>query len=291
MIKFVNAKINLGLNIVRKRDDGYHELETLFYPVGVFNGTPENPEPFCDILEVHFRDSGRGDEFSFWGNPIDCPLDKNLVVKAVRGFKAFIDINYPTLPHIPDVELSLYKRIPDGAGLGGGSADASFTLLALNELNKGLLSKAELIKIAATIGADCPFFIENHPVLATGIGEVMTPFPLDLSGYWAVIVKPDVYISTKEAFSSVTPRKPETSISDILRLPIDQWESNGLKNDFEKPIFHLYPVLSDIKQRLYSNGALYSAMSGSGSSIFGIFPSRDSAAVVRNSLGGFLIKL
>lgn len=274
MIKFVNAKLNLGLNIIRKRDDGYHELQTLFYPVGLYNGSPVNPEPFCDILEIHLSDSGQEDELSFSGNPIDCPPEKNLVYKAVGVFRtAMLRKGYS----LPGCKIRLDKHIPDGAGLGGGSADASFTLLALNELRSDVFSKKELIEMALSLGADCPFFIENSPVIAEGIGEIMSPCELNLTGNWAVIVKPDVHVSTKEAFSGITPRTPDRNIPDIIRHPVSEWETEGLKNDFEDHIFQLYPQLRSIKDSLAAKGALYSSMSGSGSAIFGIYPGRESA--------------
>lgn len=284
MIKFVNAKINLGLHITRKREDGYHELETLFYPVGLYNGTPENPEPFDDILEVHLCETGR-DEFSFSGNAIDCPLEKNLVWKAARVFRDAIG-------YTGGVNIRLDKHIPDGAGLGGGSADASFTLLALNDLLNRPMSKSELVCLAAGLGADCPFFIENRPVLATGIGEAMTPFPLNLDGCWAVVVKPDIYISTREAFGCVSPRRPDHSIANILCLPVSHWQPL-LINDFEAPLFSMYPHLADVKKSLLENGAVYASMSGSGSSIYGIYPDRERAEKGRNAQTdiSFLIKL
>ena len=287
MIKFVNAKINLGLNIVRKRPDRYHELETIFYPVGKFNGTPLNPEPFCDILEVTPAD-GVEDYFEFSGNPIDCPLEKNLVYKALQNFRQKTEIQNK-------FSVRLHKNIPDGAGLGGGSADASFMLLALNESVGEPLSKQELIEIAKSLGADCPFFIENRPVLATGIGEIMRPAEVNLSGLWVLIVKPDVYISTKEAFAGIIPSVPEIKIDEIISRPIEEWEERGLKNDFEPHIFRVYPELADIKHQLQESGAVYSAMSGSGSSFYGIYREKDSAAAAAesfdDSLKVFICKL
>lgn len=269
MIKFVNAKLNLGLNVVAKRPDGYHELETLFYPVGLHNGTVKNPEPFCDILEICPVDSPE-DKFSFGGNPIDCPLENNLVFKAVKAFK--------NLTGIEDCfSIQLIKKIPDGAGLGGGSADATFTLCMLNEINGHPLGKEELIHVAKSLGADCPFFVENRPVIATGIGEKMTACDLDLRGCWAVMVKPDVYVSTREAFAGIKPEKPKKSIAEIIGLPVEKWEEAGLKNDFEPHIFKIHPELDAIKSALRKSGALYAAMSGSGSCIFGIFPDKKTA--------------
>lgn len=296
MISFVNAKINLGLNIVGKRADGYHELETVFYPVGVYNGTPQNPEPFCDILEIHPCESIHKDEFTFSGNPIECPPEKNLVYKAVKAFRAATaNKNIP----VCNVKVFLNKHIPDGAGLGGGSADASFALRLLNNLFNNALSKKDLIKIAHSLGADCPFFIENRPVIAHGIGEIMQPVDLNLSGYWAIIVKPKIHISTKEAFSGVKLSLPEKPIEEIISLPIEEWDNAGLKNDFESHIFVIYPRLRDIKQHLLDSGAIYAAMSGSGSSIFGLFPGGNSTHEIfrefKNHLYGdcpcFLCKL
>ena len=281
MVRFVNAKINLGLNIIRKRADGYHELETLFYPVGLYNGTPENPQPFNDILEVDLlADCGEVD-FHFLGNPIDCPMEKNLVVRAARLFHSLFTQRYGATRQII---VTLEKHIPDGAGLGGGSADASFTLMMLNELHGNPFAKEELIEMAASLGADCPFFIENRPVLATGIGEIMKPIEADLAGKWAVIAKPNIYVSTREAFSGITPRIPDKTISEIIRLPIEEWEAAGLKNDFERHIFALHPRLKEIKDELKARGALYAAMSGSGSSLFGIFSGKEEAETAYNNL-------
>lgn len=289
MIRFVNAKINLGLYIIRKREDGYHELETLFYPVGRYNGTPENPEPFCDILEIHLRGNSREDEFSFSGNSINCEPGKNLVVKAVRAFNSLL---HEKGIGTKGVCLTLDKHIPDGAGLGGGSADASFTLTTLNMLYGTPLSNKELLGLAATLGADCPFFIENRPVTAKGIGEEMHSSPLSLDGHWCVVVKPDVFVSTKEAFAGITPKERDVKIGDIVSWPIAEWEARGLENDFENHIFLLHPELACIKTCLKQRGALYAAMSGSGSSLFGIFPDRASAEnSYRAFPGSFLIKL
>lgn len=277
MIKFINAKINLGLDILRKRADGYHELETLFYPVGLFNGTPENPEPFGDVLEIHLSQSRGKDEYSFTGNAIDCPQDKNLVCKAIRAFRDYIkDKNIVSVPQ-DGFRISLDKHIPDGAGLGGGSADATFTILEANRLYGFPLKREELITVAKSVGADCPFFIENRPVVASGIGEIMRPIDLNLSGFWAVIVKPDIHISTREAFAGITPAESAVRIPDIICHPVAEWRSKGLKNDFEPHIFKIFPLLADIKTSLYIAGAEYAAMSGSGSSVFGLFNSREAA--------------
>lgn len=292
MISFVNAKINLGLNILSKRADGYHNLSTLFYPIGIFNGTLHNPEPFCDILEITRKDRYGNDEFVFSGNYIDCPFEKNLVVKALKAYNA--KLHEKALEPFP-VKISLDKHIPDGAGLGGGSADASFVLKALNSLYADVLTREELIDVAKSLGADCPFFIENRPVLAGGIGEVMKPYPLELSGYTCVVVKPDIYVSTKEAFEGITPREPERPIEDILTYPVKEWEKEGLKNDFETSIFSRHPELKEIKESLKDAGADYAAMSGSGSSLFGLFAgekeARETFERYKERYKTFLIKL
>lgn len=266
MLKFINAKLNLGLNIVNRRPDGYHDLETIFYPVGLYNGTPQNPEPFCDILEMTPAEKT---EFFFTGRKVDCPLEKNLVFKAWKLFKD----NYPELQ---EFAIRLEKHLPDGAGLGGGSADASFVLCMLNELSGRPFNDNQLAAIALKLGADCPFFIYNKPCFAEGVGERLQPVGLDLSGWWCVLVKPDLSISTKEAFAGVIPSRPEVSLMEIVKLSVSEW--NGLmKNDFEDSLFPNHPVLSEIKAKLLSLGASYAAMSGSGSTIFGLFPSRQSA--------------
>lgn len=273
MIHFINAKLNLGLNIVNRRPDGYHDLETVFYPVGLYNGTPKNPEPFCDILEIT---PSERTEFIFSGRKVDCPLEKNLVYKAWKLFKE----NYPELP---EYTIHLEKHLPDGAGLGGGSADATFVLRMLNELNAHPFSEDKLEAMALKLGADCPVFVRNRPCYAEGVGEKMQPVDLDLSGWWCALVKPDLSISTKEAFAGVTPAHPKKNLREIVKLPVEEW--NGLmKNDFEGSLFPNHPVLEEIKQDLYQLGASYAAMSGSGSTIFGLFPSRQAA---RNSLSHF----
>ncbi len=266
MIKFVNAKLNLGLNIVRKRPDGYHDLETVFYPVGLHNGTPQNQEPFCDILEI--TPSDRTD-FLFSGRVVDCPLEKNLVYKAWKVYKE----EYPALG---EYVIRLEKHLPDGAGLGGGSADASFVLLMLNELCGYPFGKERLAEMALRLGADCPFFIYNRPCYAEGVGERLEPIDLDMSGWWCLLVKPDISISTKEAFAGVHPGHPEKPIKEIMKLDVEEWQ--GLMvNDFEASLFPNYQVLEDIKRGLIEQGASYASMSGSGSTVFGLFRKREDA--------------
>ena len=283
MIACVNAKINLGLFIVRKREDGFHELETLFYPVGVYSGTPENPESFGDVLEICPKDDDSRDDFVFMGEALDCELEKNLVFKAVKAFNKELE-KRGIKPK--GISVRLLKLLPQGAGLGGGSADASFTLKLLNDhIYSCPFSNKELLDLAASIGADCPFFLENRPIYAEGIGEKMVPSDLSLDGYWAVIVKPDIFVSTKEAFAGVYPHPSSVSIADIIRLPVSNWGKAGLKNDFEASLFEKYPILAELKATHYDFGAEYASMSGSGSSVYGLYPSRELA---RSSYNRFL---
>lgn len=283
MIKFVNAKINIGLQIVRRREDGYHELRTLFYPVGLYAGTPQNPEDFCDILEVI---PVRGSESAkdainvqFLGREIECDPEKNLVTKAARL--------YLTIRKNPKLRANiiLEKHLPDGAGMGGGSADAAFTLLALKALEDSICmddpgylpcDTDELSAMALTLGADCPFFIKNRASFASGIGEKLEDIDLDLSGNWLLVVKPDIYISTKEAFSGVSPHPADFDLRDIVNLPISEWKDK-VHNDFEDSIFPKYPAMSDIKEALYDSGALYASLTGSGSCIYGIYDNHQTA--------------
>ena len=269
MIKFVNAKLNLGLNIVRKRTDGYHDLETVFYPVGKYNGSPENPEPFCDILEINPSEKT---EFVFLGRQVDCPMEKNLVYKAWKIFKE-------AYPEIGEYLITLEKHLPDGAGLGGGSADASAVLSMLNDLCGSPFNVRQLAEMALELGADCPFFIYNIPCYAEGVGERLVPIDLDLSGWWCVLVKPEVSISTKEAFAGVHPACPDMSLKEILNLGVEEWQGKVV-NDFELSLFPNHKVLSDIKTAMIVNGASYASMSGSGSTIFGLFRDHEKASEV-----------
>ncbi|MDE6522948.1 MAG: 4-(cytidine 5'-diphospho)-2-C-methyl-D-erythritol kinase [Muribaculaceae bacterium] len=280
MIKFVNAKFNLGLNIVRKREDGYHDLETVFYPVGLYNGLPQNPEPFCDILEITPAEKT---EFRFVGRNVDCPLEKNLVYKAWMVFKE-------AYPELGDYLITLEKHLPDGAGLGGGSADASGVLCMLNELSGEPFSKEELAKIALKLGADCPFFIYNCPCYAEGVGERIKPICLDLSGWWSLLVKPEVSISTKEAFAGVTPYKPDFSLRETIMLSPEDWQGK-MVNDFEGSLFPNHSVLKDIKEKMLENGAVYASMSGSGSTVFGLFRTKEDAEKARHIFSDHYVTL
>ncbi|MDD2960717.1 MAG: 4-(cytidine 5'-diphospho)-2-C-methyl-D-erythritol kinase [Muribaculaceae bacterium] len=262
MIKFPNAKINLGLDIVEKRADGYHNIESVFYPI-----------PLCDALEI-VPSSNHGATLHVSGNAIECEPKDNLVIKAYNKLAC----NYP----IPAVDIYLHKNIPDGAGLGGGSADASFTLIILNELFNLNIDNSELASIASTIGADCPFFIYNKPVLATGIGNIFSSIELSLNDKYLLLIKPDVYVSTKDAYSGVTPQLPTSKIQDIISSELSTWKGQ-LKNDFESSVFAKFPQLLELKEKLYSLGATYASMSGSGSSIYGIFESANMADTAKNN--------
>lgn len=259
MIVFPNCKINLGLNVVRKRNDGYHDLETVFYPV-----------PLTDKLEAVV---GEGADctcsLSLSGNAIEGNLDDNLIVKAYK----LLASDY-CLPHI---DFDLEKHIPSQAGLGGGSSDATYTLRVLNKLCNLNLDAPTLQRYAARLGADCAFFVTAEPSFATGIGDVLTPMSdqcAHLKGLYLLIVKPPVAISTAQAFSFVKPQPPIIICKDIIAQPInDEWRKH-LNNDFELSIFNVYPEIRSIKQQLYDIGAMYAQMSGSGSAFFGIFKTR-----------------
>ena len=250
MISFPNAKINLGLNIVERRSDGYHNLETVFYPIGL-----------TDVLEI-VPSRGAESTLTTYGNPVDCPVEKNLVMKALRLMQQRYEV--------PEVDIYLYKHIPDGAGLGGGSSDASSTMLMLNEMFNLKIEKDELARLAATLGADCPFFIYNQPMMATGIGDVLTPIGVSLKGLYLFLVKPSVSVPTKVAYSSVTPAPSTSSLEKDVMSSVEKW-SGVVKNDFEPSVFAAFPELAAIKSAIEKGGALYASMSGSGSSIFGIF--------------------
>lgn len=251
MITFPNAKINLGLNVVSKRPDGYHNLETIFYPINI-----------KDALEIIVKERQDKDTFFEAGIKIDADPDNNLVMKSLRLMRAQYTF--------PSVEVHLLKKIPFGAGLGGGSADASFMLKLLNQTFQLNVTDEELADLAVQLGADCPFFIHNRPVFASGIGEIFEEIELSLKDYYFALVKPDIHVSTKDAFALITPQAPKQSLKDIIRLPVRAWKE-VMVNDFEASVFAKYPDISLIKDALYKQGALYASMTGSGSSVFGIF--------------------
>jgi 4-diphosphocytidyl-2-C-methyl-D-erythritol kinase len=256
MITFPIAKINLGLNVVEKRSDGYHNLETVFYPVNI-----------QDALEVFPMDDA-------FPSPVDCDLkvtnividgdeQRNLVVRAYHLLKQ----DFPTLPRI---HVHLYKGIPTQAGMGGGSSDCGFMITLLNEMFRLGLSEEQMISYAARLGADCAFFVMNKPCYAEGIGEKLHPIALNLKGWYIAVVRPAIPVSTKEAFSLITPHHPAKNCRDIVMQPVETWRES-LTNDFEKSVFTLHPEIGAIKERLYDLGATYAAMTGSGSAVFGLF--------------------
>lgn len=251
MISFPNAKINLGLDIVSKRPDGYHNLETIFYPIQI-----------KDALEITESAENTAYTFHCNGLEVDGPPENNLVIKALNLLKQS--------HKIPNVDIHMIKHIPFGAGLGGGSADASFTLKMLNTMFNLGISVKQLEAYAAQLGADCAFFIQNKPVFASGIGNIFKQIDLSLKGYYLILVKPDVHISTAQAFSQITPSTPSHSLLEIIKKPVDEWKY-VMKNDFEKSVFPLFPIIEQVKNDLYQHGACYASMSGSGSSVFGIF--------------------
>lgn len=252
MISFPNAKINIGLNIVSKRADGYHNLETIFYPIPTIQ----------DILEIVPSTSGSLQWFQT-GLPIAGKEENNLVLKAYHLLSQ--DFNLPLL------DIHLHKLIPMGAGLGGGSADAACMLKMLAEYARLPITETKLEEYAATLGADCAFFIKNKPVFASGIGNVFEPIELCLDAYRIEFVHPQIAVSTREAFSTITPKQPKESLKDLITLPIEEWKDR-LHNDFEESVFKLYPQIEVIKNQLYQQGAIYASMTGSGSSVYGIFP-------------------
>lgn len=249
MLIISNAKINIGLNVVAKRNDGFHNIETIFYPIKL-----------SDAIEIVKNNDG----FSFenTGLNVDVKSDNNLVVKAYLLLKKDFQL--------PDIKIHLHKIIPFGAGLGGGSSNASFTLKLLNKTFDLQISDNELINYAQQLGSDCAFFVKNKPVFAYEKGDIFEEIDLDLSDYKIILVKPDVFVGTKTAYSGVKPQKPKISLKELIKNPIEEWK-DLINNDFEQSIFKNHSKLQEIKNKLYKEGAIYAAMSGSGSSIYGIF--------------------
>jgi 4-diphosphocytidyl-2-C-methyl-D-erythritol kinase len=262
MVVFPNAKINLGLNIIQKRSDGYHDLETIFYPVMIKDALEiiqHNTD--CDISGIQSNELQI--EFTCSGLSVEGDQNSNLCVKAYHLLKK-------DFPKLPAIKMHLHKHIPMGAGLGGGSADGAFTLKLLNQKFNLNLSQQQLIDYALQLGSDCPFFIINQPCFATSRGEIMEPIQLDLSAYTFIIVNPGIHVATGWAFSQITPTMPKVSIKEIIKQPIATWK-DALKNDFEEAVLQAHPAIKKIKDRLYNAGAVYASMSGSGSTVYGIF--------------------
>jgi 4-diphosphocytidyl-2-C-methyl-D-erythritol kinase len=261
MVRFPNCKINLGLYITRKRDDGYHDLETVFFPVPVRDALEVVP---AEVTRLHIS-----------GKAVAGNEDDNLVLKAYRLLKE----QYGS--KLPPLGIHLLKAIPMGAGMGGGSADGAFMLQLLNDHCNLKLSQEELAEYALKLGSDCPFFIYNKPQFAQGRGEQLQPVHIDLSAYSIQLICPDVHVSTAKAFSMITPKPAPFDLRRLSELPISEWKAN-ISNDFEQPIFQQEPVLAEIKQQLYAGGAIYASMSGSGSTIYGIFEKGKKADIVVN---------
>lgn len=256
MICFPTAKINLGLNIVERRPDGYHNLETVFYPV-----------PITDVLEANEMHpdfpSDHSCDIKISNLSIEGDEQQNLIVKAYN----LLQKEFPALPRL---HVHLWKGIPTQAGMGGGSSDCGFMLKLLNEQFALGLSEQQLIDRAAQLGADCPFFIINRPSYAEGIGEKLQPVEINLGGWHIAVVRPNIPVSTREAFSLISPHRPQQNCLEVVKLPVEKWRDR-LVNDFEHSVFTLHPEIGQIKEKLYELGATYAAMSGSGSAVFGLF--------------------
>ena len=242
-----NCKINIGLDVLRRRADGYHDLSTVMAPV----------KGLYDVLTIEQAEES---SLSIVGIEVDCDAEQNICMKALRLMQQRYGIG--------EVSITLDKRIPFGAGLGGGSADGTAVILALNDIFSLGLDEATLISLAAELGSDTAFFVRNTPQLCEGRGEIMTPIELDLAGYWLVLIKPDANVSTREAYAGVVPAIPELSLTERLQKPIAEWQV-CVKNDFEKSVFAAHPIIADFKQKMIDAGATYASMSGSGSTVFG----------------------
>ncbi len=273
MILQANCKINIGLDIIRRREDGFHDLVTLMYPIrGLY-----------DVINIELTDSVGEIQFHALGMVVDCPDDSNLSVRAARLMQQRYGADWQQ-----GVSITLDKRIPFGAGLGGGSSDATSVILGLNELFELSLPESELIEVAAMLGSDTPFFLRNAPQLCNGRGEVMEHFPLSLEGLYIALIKPEgVSISTREAFSGIRPATPELSLNKRLFNSMEQWQQS-VKNDFEPHIFEAYPILRFIKEQLLASGAIYASMSGSGSTIYGLFKSDPKKIIESTQLSKYL---
>ncbi len=253
MLCFPNAKINIGLNIVEKRNDDFHNIESIFFPVKL-----------CDVLEAVLDENAEAGSVSFSSTGISIPgnADENLCVKAHH----LISKEYP----MPALKIHLHKVIPIGAGLGGGSADAAFFINLLDELFELNLAWGEKHHYARQLGSDCPFFIANKPAFAFERGDKLDFLEVNLKGYHLVLVHPGIHVSTQLAYSLVKPAMPAASLKELIQLPVEEWKEK-ISNDFEKPVMEKFPEIAEIKNKLYESGAVYASMTGSGSAVFGIF--------------------
>ena len=252
MIIYPHAKINVGLQVLQKRNDGFHEIETLIYPIDL-----------VDVIEIK---PAQQLQLFLYGLPVEGALEDNLCMKAYSMLQADF--------HLPPVQLHLYKQIPAGAGLGGGSSDGAFVLKLLNDYFSLGIIELQLEKYAARLGSDCPAMLYKRPLLATGRGELLTPFEVDLSGLYMVVCKPSIFSSTAQAYAKTTPQKPKQPLREVLSLPVKMWKE-CIVNDFEAALFPEYPILKEYKEKLYGFGALYASLSGSGSALYGIFESKE----------------
>ena len=257
MITFPHGKINLGLNVTQKRNDGFHNIETVFFPI--------HWNDILEIVEDKQNNSKEKVTFSHSGLKIQGENKNNLVIKSYKQ----LDNDYS----LPPVKIHLHKSIPMGAGLGGGSADAAYTIRTINDLFKLGLDSAKQTSYAKKLGSDCAFFIEGKPVLGTGKGDQFEPIELNFEGMEIMVIWPAIHSGTAEAYSGIVPSVPDKSLREILKSDIKLWK-HELKNDFEKTIFPIYPELEKIKFMLYESGAVYASMSGSGSAIFGLFENK-----------------
>ena len=284
MITFPNSKINIGLNVISKRPDGYHDIETVFYPVLLQDALeitlmrPLDPAQIRKRIEsgllvqpddvfMPYRLRHRKEEIpccslEMTGNEFPFNAADNLVVKAYLMLQQDFEL--------PSIDIKLHKHIPSGAGLGGGSSDCAFMITLLNRRFNLRMRDSMMERYAARLGSDCAFFIYNTPQLASGRGDILNPISLSLKGYTILLVKPDVSVSTAEAYSSLTPRQPDMPLAEAIERPVEEWK-DYVHNDFETTVFLKYPILADIKAKLYSMGAVYASMSGSGSTIYGLF--------------------
>lgn len=268
MIAFPNSKINVGLYVTEKRPDGFHNLETVFYPL-----------PFSDVLEILPDKNAKAGNVMFSSSGLKIPgnSNDNLCVKAYRLLEEG--------RKLPAIKMHLHKVIPTGAGLGGGSADGAFALRMLNEIFELGISKDELTGYARKMGSDCAFFLENRPIFANEKGDHFVDIELSLKGYWLVLAKPEVHVNTAVAYALITPEKPEVSLIKLVQQPLESWRGK-IKNDFEKPIIQNNPDIEHLKTVMDELGAIYTCMSGSGSAVFGIF--RDEVRV-KDKLGASLL--
>ncbi len=267
MISFPKAKINLGLRVIEKRDDGFHNIETIFYPISL-----------SDALEfVVQRGKAKEDELVITGIDIRTKPEKNLVMRALKSIRA----RYP----VPPLKIHLHKAIPAGAGLGGGSSDASCMIKSINKCFRFGIPGEEMNEIAMELGSDCPFFLNPVPSAGTGRGEILKPVDPVLEGYYIVLLNPGINISTKEAYHNCTPAKREKKLEELIKGPLSGWKKTVL-NDFEDFVFKVYPQVGELRKALYKSGAVYSSMTGSGSTVYGIF--KDKPAV-RGKMKDYLI--